>query len=172
MASFPSQRLRGGVCGGEVAGESGGLGETASGDGVFLLMPTSLGAAAAKSPLIAPAARAWIKRAHGTGFSSTAEPALRAVAELSPEAAADLLDAALDFWAASGVDRPAIGLADKPTGGRARQEAAEPEQGRRILSARSDTDVPQPPARPAAAYAMPIVLSSCARAPRRGEGRR
>ncbi|ROP44176.1 hypothetical protein EDD94_7960 [Streptomyces sp. PanSC9] len=50
------------------------------------------------------------------------------MAELSQEAAADLLDAALDFWAASGADLPAIGLPDKPTGGKARQESAKPKQ--------------------------------------------
>jgi hypothetical protein len=76
--------------------------------GVFLMMPTAMGAAAAKSPLIGPGARAWIERAHGTGFTAAAEPALRAVAELTPEAAADLLAAALDFWAASGADRAAF----------------------------------------------------------------
>lgn len=61
-------------------------------------------------PSAGPAARAWIERASDTARTSRAEATLRAVAELSEEDAADLLNVSLDAWAASGVAYPAVGL--------------------------------------------------------------
>ncbi|MCX5097768.1 hypothetical protein OOK36_56045 [Streptomyces sp. NBC_00365] len=54
-------------------------------------------------PFAGPAARAWIERAHGTAFTSRAEAALRAVAEMSEEDAEQLLRASLDIWVLSGA---------------------------------------------------------------------
>jgi hypothetical protein len=67
-----------------------------------------------RSPFAGPAARAWIERARGTAFTSRAEAALRAVAELSEEDAEDLLEASLDIWAGSraALAGEGIGLLD------------------------------------------------------------
>ncbi|MGW3312997.1 hypothetical protein ACWDG9_41210 [Streptomyces sp. NPDC001073] len=65
-------------------------------------------------PSAGPAARAWIERASDAARTSRAEATLRAVAELSEEDAADLLEVSLDAWAASGAAYPAVGLLRDP----------------------------------------------------------
>lgn len=66
--------------------------------------------AAPMPPSAGPAARAWIERASDAARTSRAEATLRAVAELSEEDAADLLEVSLDAWAVSGAAYPAVGL--------------------------------------------------------------
>lgn len=63
-----------------------------------------------ETPAAGPAARAWIEQAHGTFRTSGAEAVLRAVGELSEDAADDLLGESLDVWASSGAALAGVGL--------------------------------------------------------------
>ncbi|MDG5807936.1 hypothetical protein P9869_35870 [Streptomyces ossamyceticus] len=63
-----------------------------------------------ETPAAGPAARAWIEQAHGTFRTSGAEAVLRAVGELSEDAAEELLGEALDLWASSGAALAGVGL--------------------------------------------------------------
>ncbi|MGV9277685.1 hypothetical protein [Streptomyces griseosporeus] len=87
---------------------------------------TPLGAAVQHSEAVSPVTRAWAETAHGQAFTGGAEAALRAVAEMSEDDAAELLEDALDHWAGSGVVLAALGLADRLTDSPPRGEAEQP----------------------------------------------
>ncbi|MFF8177696.1 hypothetical protein [Streptomyces chartreusis] len=90
---------------------------------IFLTLPRT---ARRNAPSAGPAARAWIEQAHGTAFTSRAEAALRAVAELNDEDATDLLDASLDGWANSGAAQAGIGLLGDLTDASLRRRPVDP----------------------------------------------